>query len=256
MSQEMIRVSGLFKEYPGGVKALQDVAFRVGRGEFVVLLGLSGAGKSTLLRCLNGLVHPDAGKVTVGGLPVNGQGGELRLLRRKVGMIFQQFNLVKRLSVLENVLCGRLGYCGIFSSCCRVFSLEDKRLAWEALERVRLREKASARADQLSGGQQQRVGIARALVQQPEVLLADEPVASLDPKSAKTIMDILTGINQEDGLTVVASLHDVEFALKYAHRIIGLQAGRVVLDKPVDDIQDADLEYLYQEERGRSLEVA
>lgn len=243
----MVRITNLFKEYPGGVKALVDVNLEVQKGEFVALLGLSGAGKSTLLRCINGLVQPTTGEVTVAGLRVNGRSRELRELRRRVAMIFQQFNLVKRLSVLDNVLCGHLSYCGIFSSCCRIFSATDRELAWHALARVGLQDKAFQRADRLSGGQQQRVGIARALVQQPEVLLADEPVASLDPKSSSKVMDILASINREDGLTLLVSLHDVDLALEYASRVVGLRDGRVVLDKPARTVSKADLEWLYMQ---------
>lgn len=243
----MIRITNLSKEYPGGVKALVDVNLEVQKGEFVALLGLSGAGKSTLLRCINGLVQPTTGEVTVAGLRVNGQSRELRELRRRVAMIFQQFNLVKRLTVLDNVLCGRLSYCGIFFSCCRIFSATDRELAWHALARVGLLEKAFQRADQLSGGQQQRVGIARALVQQPEVLLADEPVASLDPKSSRIVMDILASINREYGLTLLISLHDVDLALEYASRVVGLRDGRVVLDKPSRTVSKVDLEWLYKQ---------
>ena len=241
----MIRVTNLCKEYPGGVKALVDINLEVHRGEFVALLGLSGAGKSTLLRCINGLVRPTTGEVTVAGIHVNGRSRDLRKLRRRVSMIFQQFNLVKRLSVLDNVLCGRLSYCNVLLSCCRIFSVTDRELALKALARVGLEDKAFQRADQLSGGQQQRVGIARALLQQPEVLLADEPVASLDPKSSKLVMDTLARINREDGLTILVSLHNVELALEYASRVVGLREGRVVLDKPSRIVNYTELEWLY-----------
>jgi len=242
---KMIRITNLCKEYPGGVKALMDINLEVHKGEFVALLGLSGAGKSTLLRCINGLVQPTAGEITVAGIHVNGRSRDLRKLRRRVAMIFQQFNLVKRLSVLDNVLCGRLSYCNVLLSCCRIFSPTDREFALEALARVGLENKAFQRADQLSGGQQQRVGIARALLQQPEVLMADEPVASLDPKSSKLIMDYLLQINREDELTVLVSLHDVDLALEYSSRVVGLRNGRVVLDKPSRLVNHTDLEWLY-----------
>lgn len=248
-SKTMIKVQDLWKEFPNGVQALHGVSFEVERGEFVALLGLSGAGKSTLLRCINSLIKPTKGEVYVSGIPVGSAGADLRRLRRQLSMIFQQFNLVKRLTVLENVLCGRLSYCNPLSSCCRFFSRADSRMAFEALERVHLTDKANVRADQLSGGQQQRVGIARALVQQPQAILADEPVSSLDPKTSRTIMEILRQINDKDHITVIVSLHDVELALKYAHRVVGLQAGRVILDSPVGDIRDEDLEYLYEQQR-------
>jgi phosphonate transport system ATP-binding protein len=248
-SKTMIKAQDLWKEFPNGVQALQGVSFEVERGEFVALLGLSGAGKSTLLRCINGLIKPTKGEVWINDTPVGDAGADLRALRRQLSMIFQQFNLVKRLTVLENVLCGRLSYCNPLSSCCRFFSRADLHIAFEALERVHLTDKANVRADQLSGGQQQRVGIARALVQQPQAILADEPVSSLDPKTSRNIMEILQQINDTDHITVIASLHDVELALTYAHRVIGLQAGRVVLDSPVEGIRDEDLEYLYEQQR-------
>jgi len=242
----MIKFSGLSKIYPGGVQALQDINMDIQKGEFVVLLGPSGAGKSTLLRCINGLVKPTAGEVQVNGLRVGTENGRsLRGLRRQVGMIFQQFNLVKRLRVLDNVLCGRLSYSPLWKSCCRFFSRQDIDLAMSCLERVGLREKAYQRADQLSGGQQQRVGIARALVQQPKVLLADEPVASLDPNSSRNIMETLWKINRQDGITVIVSLHDVDLGMEYAKRVVGIRDGRMVMDKPVAKVSRKDLEEVY-----------
>ncbi|MGB9858753.1 MAG: phosphonate ABC transporter ATP-binding protein [Moorellaceae bacterium] len=259
----MVSIRNLSKEYRtgrGSVQALSDINLEVQKGEFVALLGLSGAGKSTLLRCINGLVKPTTGEVTVAGFSINSHPKELRELRRRVAIIFQQFNLVKRLTVLDNVLCGRLSYCGVLLSCCRIFSATDRELAYHALARVGLGEKAFQRADQLSGGQQQRVGIARALVQQPEVLLADEPVASLDPESSRRVMDILASLNREEGLTLLISLHDPDLALEYASRIVGLRDGRVVLDKPVRKVSKADVAWLYQQhedaaEWGKMAEV-
>ncbi len=243
----MISITNLSKEYPGGVRALVNVNLEVKKGEFVVLLGLSGSGKSTLLRCVNGLLQPTIGNVTVAGLKVNSRSKDLYKVRRRIGMIFQQFNLVKRLSVLDNVLCGRLAYCSVVHSCFRIFSAADRELAMYALEKVGLQDKAYQRADQLSGGQQQRVGIARALVQQPEVLLADEPTASLDPKSSRMIMEILSRINKEDGLTLLVSMHNVDLGLEYASRVVGLRHGRVVLDKPANDVDRDDLEWIYDQ---------
>jgi phosphonate transport system ATP-binding protein len=242
----VIRITGLYKEYPNGVQALCDVNLEIGKGEFVVLLGPSGAGKSTLLRCINGLVRPTAGQVEVNGVQVGAENGSnLRKLRRQIGMIFQQFNLVKRLRVLDNVLCGRLAYTPLWSSCFRFFSRRDVELAKSCLERVGLIDKAYQRADQLSGGQQQRVGIARALVQQPAVLLADEPVASLDPRSSRTVMETLREINCQDHITVIVSLHDVDLAMEFARRVVGIRDGNVIMDKPVSQVTRKDLEYVY-----------
>jgi len=242
----VINISGLNKDFPGGVRALRGVNLEVQAGEFLLMLGPSGAGKSTLLRCINGLVTPTAGRVELNGTPV-GAGGKtpLREHRKSVGMIFQQFNLVRRLRVLDNVLCGRLYYNPLWSSCFNIFPQRDVQFALSCLDRVGLREKAYQRADTLSGGQQQRVGIARALVQQPQVILADEPVASLDPKSARAVMDILREINQEDGITVIASLHDVDLALEYARRVVGVREGAVVVDKAAVKLTPKDIENIY-----------
>jgi len=240
----MITIRGLSKEYPDGVQALRDVDVRIGRGEFVVVIGPSGAGKSTLLRCINGLVTPSGGTVSIDGIPVR-RTRDLRSIRKNIGMIFQQFNLVSRLSVLNNVICGRLGHGGALTSCLRLFHPRDLELAMLCLQRVGILDKAHQRADQLSGGQQQRVGIARALVQQPNLILADEPVASLDPLSAQRIMDVLRAINTEDGITMLVSLHNLELATRYADRIIGLKEGMVRLDKGITELSDVDIEAVY-----------
>jgi phosphonate transport system ATP-binding protein len=244
----VIKIAGLNKKYSGGVQALRDVNLEINKGEFVVLLGPSGAGKSTLLRCINGLVKPTAGQVWVNGVQVGAESGRsLRRLRRQIGMIFQQFNLVKRLLVLDNVLCGRLAYTTLWGSCCRFFPRRDVELAVSCLERVGLRDKAYQRADQLSGGQQQRVGIARALVQQPAVLLADEPVASLDPRSSRTVMETLWEINRQDHITVIVSLHDVDLAMEFARRVVGIRDGSVVMDKMINQVKRNDLGYIYDD---------
>ena len=236
----MIRVRGLRKEYAGGTVALRDVDLDVARGEFVALIGSSGAGKSTLLRCLNGLVRPTAGAVAIDGEPLSEASGEaLRRIRARIGFVFQQFNLLRRLSVLDNVLVGRLGHVPVMRSLVGWFPAGDVAKARAALERVGLDELAGRRADTLSGGQQQRVAIARALVQEPRVLLADEPMASLDPALSHTVMEILARINREDGLTVVTSLHVLEMATRYAARVVGLSGGRVVYDGPPDGLSDA-----------------
>lgn len=242
----MITIENLSKEFAGGVKALKKVDMEIKRGEFIILLGPSGAGKSTLLRCINGLVKPSSGVVTVNGLDVNGGKKELREVRRQVGMIFQQFNLVKRLTVLDNVLCGSLAANSVFTSCLNIFSDEDRKYALHCLERVGMLEKAPFRADQLSGGQQQRVGIARALVQKPMVFLADEPVASLDPVSSIRVMELLRQINQQDGITVVVSLHDVALAKQFGQRVIGIQDGNVVLDGSINQISEAQIRDIYE----------
>lgn len=242
----MILLDEVSVTYPGGVQALRGASLRIEAGEFVALLGPNGAGKSTLLRVINGLVAPADGVVTVAGQAVRPGRADLRPVRRRVGMVFQHFNLVKRMSVLDNVLCGRLAYLHPLPSALGLFPASDRRLALESLERVGLAEKAYQRADRLSGGQQQRVGIARALVQKPQVILADEPVASLDPVSAKQVMELLTRVNREDGITVVASMHDVDLALRYARRAVGLRDGRIVVDKLVTDLTPADLAAIYQ----------
>jgi phosphonate transport system ATP-binding protein len=240
----MIVIHELRKDYANGTKALRGIDLKIARGQFVVLLGPSGAGKSTLLRCVNGLVRPTGGEVYIEGTAVHGL-KNLEDVRRRVGMIFQQFNLVKRLTVIENVLCGRLAYSNVFASCLKLFTSQDIAYALHCLERVGLAEKAYQRADQLSGGQQQRVGIARALAQSPQAILADEPVASLDPRAADRIMSILREINRQDGITVIVSLHNIELASRYAERIIGICEGRVVLDKQCGALSSWDVEKVY-----------
>jgi len=242
----MIEIKGLYKEYGKGAKALTDINLEIPQGQFAVLLGPSGAGKSTLLRSINGLVKPTAGEIFVQGEPVHDL-RKLENVRRKVGMIFQQFNLVKRLTVIENVLCGRLAHsnCNVWASCLKLFSGQDIDLALHCLERVGLERKAYQRADQLSGGQQQRVGIARALAQCPNIILADEPVASLDPKSAEKVMAALQSIKEQDQITVVVSLHNIELATRYAERIIAIKDGVIVIDKLANMLSTSDIEHIY-----------
>ena len=236
----MIRVRGLRKDYPGGSRALDDVDLDIGPGEFVALIGPSGAGKSTLLRCLNGLVTPTAGRVEVGGVAVTGATPEtLRRVRAGVGFVFQQFNLLRRLSVLENTVLGRLSHSARWRSLVGCFDPADLARARATLARVGLDGLDTRRIDTLSGGQQQRVAIARALVQAPAVILADEPMASLDPSLAHTVMELLRRINHEDGITVIASLHVLELAQAYGQRIIGLHRGRVVHDGPPESLDQA-----------------
>jgi len=237
--------------------ALQPTTLSIERGTFTVILGPSGAGKSTLLRMLNGLETPTAGKVIVQGHQLTSQ--NVRRIRSRTAMVFQQFNLVGRLNVMTNVLTGRLYYRPWWASALYLFRQQDLELAHWSLARVGLTEKAWERADQLSGGQQQRVGVARALVQKPEVILADEPVASLDPVTSEEIMELLLEICRQDGITIVANLHQVSLAVRYADRVIGLNRGRVVFDSSsLDLIQDA-LHRIYQREDGsvdESLELA
>lgn len=240
----MIEINGLYKEYGNATKALNNINFDIPQGQFVVLLGPSGAGKSTLLRCINGLVQATAGEIIVQGDMVSDP-RKLKDIRRKVGMVFQQFNLVKRLTVLENVLCGRLAYTSLWTSCLKLFPKQDIELAMHCLERVGLAHKAYERADQLSGGQQQRVGIARALAQCPSIILADEPVASLDPKSTEKVLNALQTIKEQDHITVIVSLHNIELANRYAERIIGIKNGSMVVDKPINMFNKDDVEIIY-----------
>ena len=247
----MIRVRELFKRYPGGTMGLDGVTLDVGAGEFVALIGSSGAGKSTLLRCLNGLVTPTAGVVSVDGRPVSGASREdLRSVRARVGFVFQQFNLLKRLSVLDNVLVGTLSRVDRWRSLLGRFPAREIERARRSLGRVGLAGLEDRRADTLSGGQQQRVAIARALVQEPRVLLADEPMSSLDPALSRSVMELLQDINREDGLTVIASLHVLDLALTYGTRIIGLRAGRVVHDGPAAALTPAAAAAIFGGEEG------
>jgi phosphonate transport system ATP-binding protein len=227
----MIHIRGLRKTFPPNTVALDGVDLEISPGEFVMVIGQSGAGKSTLLRCVNRLIEPTAGEVALNGFRVTGANAEaLRTVRRQMGMIFQQFNLVKRASVMENVLAGRLGHVPGVPSLFGHFPHQDRELAMACLRLVGLEEFAERRADRLSGGEQQRVAIARALAQEPKVILADEPTASLDPLLTESIMGILQRINRERGLTLVVSQHMLETALNYGTRIVGLRQGRVVFD--------------------------
>lgn len=229
----MLRVEELRKTFEDGTRALDGVSFELKRGEFVAALGASGSGKSTLLRCVNRLVEPTSGRIFFDGQEVTGASpGRLRAMRRRIGMIFQDYNLVKRVSVLTNVLTGRLGYTPALAGCVNYFSEACRDRALDNLERLGLLDKSYQRVETLSGGQQQRVGIARALMQEPVLVLADEPVSSLDPASAKAILDILAEINARDGATVLCNLHQPGLARQYARRIIGLKKGGKVFDGP------------------------
>jgi phosphonate transport system ATP-binding protein len=251
-SSDAIRVTALTKRYPPHVQALGGVSLAVRPGEFVAVLGPSGAGKTTLFRCLTGLTSPDAGAVAVDGRDLTRlRGRALRLARREVALIFQQFNLVRRLTALQNVLAGRLATVSTWRVLLRQFTYADRQLALRGLDTVGLLEKAYVRADQLSGGQQQRVAIARALAQDARVILADEPVASLDPEAAATVLDSLRTAAGA-GVAVVASLHQVHLARAYADRIVALRDGRVVEDAPVGEMDSHALEMIYARNGGES----
>jgi phosphonate transport system ATP-binding protein len=246
--QPIISVRNLTKTYDNGVTALKGVSFDVYPGEFLVIIGLSGSGKSTLLRCLNRLHDPTSGEIIFDGQHVEKvEGRRILDLRKNVAMIFQHFNLIPRHSVLSNVLMGRLGSIGTFSSLLSLFSSEDKKKAREYLRLVGIEAKAQIRADQLSGGQQQRVAIARALTQNPKVLLADEPVASLDPATCHVVMDYLRKVNQELGITMICNLHFLSLVRQYATRVIAMKGGEIVYQGKPSDIDQAWFEKIYGE---------
>ena len=240
-----LSLQNLTKRY-GAKTALNDVTVTIAQGQVVALIGPSGAGKSTLIRCVNRLVDPSAGRVVLGDLDVTTLNARaLRAARRRMGMIFQEFALVERLTVMENVLSGRLGYVGFWRAWFRRFPQRDIDLAFSLLERVGLADFVDQRADRLSGGQRQRVGIARALMQEPDVLLVDEPTASLDPKTARQIMRLITELCAERGLSAVINIHDVPLAKLFVPRIIGLKDGQVVFDGPPDDLTPEMLTRIY-----------
>lgn len=244
-----LSVENLRKVYPDGTRALDGVSFAASPGEVAVVLGANGSGKSTLLRCALGLERATSGTVRVGEIEATALRGEgLRALRRRVGMVFQRFHLVGNLSVFQNVLHGAMGESRNPLAWWAATAPEKSRArAMECLERVGLAEKAGRRADALSGGQQQRVAIARMLMQRPEMVLADEPVASLDPKASREVMDLLVEVARERGLTVVCTLHQLEIAARYADRFIGLRDGRVVLDSSAQEVSGGELEELYRQ---------
>ncbi|OBZ10175.1 MULTISPECIES: phosphonate ABC transporter ATP-binding protein [Bacillales] len=247
----MIELQNVSKRYPNGTKGLDNINLTFAKGEFIVIVGLSGAGKSTLLRSINRLHDISEGDILIDGQSITkAKGKQLRLIRRNIGMIFQSFNLVKRSSVLRNVLAGRVGYHSTLRTLAGRFPEKDMNIAFEALDRVNIVEKAYSRADELSGGQQQRVAIARVLAQEAKMILADEPVASLDPLTTKQVMDDLKKINVELGITTIVNLHYVDLARQYATRIIGLRAGQVVFDGPVAEATDERFAEIY----GRPIE--
>jgi len=248
----MLEISNLTKIYPGNVLALDRVSFTVQPGEFLAVIGLSGSGKSTLLRCINRLVEPTSGQVTWNGVDITqASAEELLRIRRKIGMVFQHFNLVSRSKVITNVLAGRLGYVNPALSLVNRFPRTDVEMALKQLKRVGIADQAHKRADELSGGQQQRVGVARAMMQEPEMVLADEPVASLDPVLAHSIMQHLESINREDGVMVICSLHFLDLVHRYAHRAIALNEGKLMFDGAPKDINDAKFKEIYGQEAER-----
>ncbi len=249
MKGAALRVEHLVKTYPDGTIALRDVSFSVPPGEFLVIIGLSGSGKSTLMRCINRLIEPTSGRIYIDDVDTTTLSpGEMRHVRRRIGMIFQQFNLVKRSSVLTNVLSGRLGYLPATWSLLNYFPRHEVARAAENLERVGIPEKARVRADQLSGGQQQRVGIARALMQEPKLILADEPVASLDPATSHSVLQYIEELNKKDGITVLCALHFLSLARRFGTRIIALRAGELVFDGLPADIDERRFKEIYGEE--------
>ena len=249
MTPKLLSIRNLKKVYPNGSQALKGVSFDVEKGEFLVVIGLSGSGKSTLLRCINRLVEPSSGDVFFDGVNVlQAQPNKIKFIRTQIGMIFQHFNLIPRYSVLSNVLMGQLGRISSWKSIFGFYSSEQKNQALELLSLVGIREKARIRADQLSGGQQQRVAIARALNQNPRVLLADEPVASLDPSTSHSIMDYLKKANQEMGITVICNLHFLSLVRQYATRVIALKEGEIVFQGSPEEINEEWFKRIYGEE--------
>lgn len=249
-NQPIIEARALGKTYPNGCRALDAVSLAFAGDDFVVILGRSGAGKSTLIRLINRLLTPSDGRLFFRGADItHASGARLRRVRGDIGMIFQQFNLVSRLTVLENVLCGRLrfatGPVRSLMQLCRLFTSADRDIAFECLQQVGIEQLALQRADRLSGGQQQRVAIARTLAQEPQVVLADEPIASLDPRSSQIVMDILARVHDERGIPVIVNLHQLEFARDYGRRIIGMADGRLVYDGTGRDLNDESLVQIY-----------
>ena len=246
----MIKFDKVNKFYPNGLHALKNISLEINQGEFVAIIGLSGAGKSTLLRTINRMHDISEGSLTVNGQEGNDlKGKELRKFRRKVGMVFQSFNLVTRTTVINNVLTSRVPDMPLWKSIIGLYSKEDKVIALEALDKVGILDKSYVRADQLSGGQQQRVALARTLAQKPEIILADEPVAALDPITATQVMDDFKKINKELNMSVLINIHHVDLALKYADRVIGIKAGEIVYDGPSTEVDSEVLKQIY----GREL---
>jgi phosphonate transport system ATP-binding protein len=253
MRKSMIEFNHVSKKYPNGFEALKDINLTIEQGEFVAIIGLSGAGKSTLLRTINRMHDITEGSLTVDGTDVMQlRGGELRGFRRKIGMIFQSFNLVTRTRVINNVLMSKVPELSFFRALFGIYPKEDKLNALEALDKVGILDKAFVRADQLSGGQQQRVALARTLAQNPQIILADEPVASLDPVTAKQVMGDFQRINKDMNITILLNIHHVDLALQYASRVVGIRSGAIVYDGPASEVTEEILNEIYE---GKQKEV-
>ncbi len=250
----MLRINGLTKQYKNAPLVLKGVSFEVPKGQIVGLIGPSGAGKSTLIRCINRLIDPSGGEIWLDNTPLSTLSPKnMREQRRHIGMIFQEYALVERLSVMENVLSGRLGYLPFWRTFLRRFPEKEIQMAFALLDRVGLIDHANKRADELSGGQRQRVGIARALMQQPDLLLVDEPTASLDPKTSRQIMRLIQEICLERGLPAIINIHDVPLAMQFTHRIIGLHGGSVVYDGAPEKLDETALTAIYGDENWDTL---
>ena len=251
----MLEIRNLTKIYEDGTLAVDDVSFTVPDGEFLIVIGLSGSGKSTLLRCINRLIDPTEGEIIWNGVDLAKlEGEDLRKARRKIGMVFQHFNLVERSSVMTNIMTGRLGFSKTWPTMLHRFSKKDRDKAWEVLKRMDIEDQAHKAARELSGGQQQRVGISRALMQDPELMLADEPVASLDPVLAHSILQHLEKLNQEDELTIICSLHYLDLVQRYSTSVIGLRDGKLVYQgtrKEIQNMSDSEFKLIYGEEAER-----
>lgn len=251
---ELLQVNNLCKEYTGGTKALDDISFSVDEKEFVTIIGPSGAGKSTLLRCFNKLIDYTDGEIIFDNKVIKDvKKKDLRKLRTNIGMIFQHYNLVDRLSVVENVLHGRLGYKSSIVGAMGIYTEKEKQDAFNILKKLGLEDQAYKRCDQLSGGQKQRVGIARALIQNPKLLLCDEPIASLDPSSSKVIMDQIKKINKEMNITCILNLHQVDVAINYSDRIIGINGGRIVFDGKPSELTKEKVHEIYGSDYGNLI---
>lgn len=245
----MLEIKNLNKVYPNGYHALHDINFSVPQGEFLVVIGLSGSGKSTMLRCINRLHDPSSGEILFNGVDTTKlKGSALRKIRSEIGMIFQHFNLIPRRSVMANVLSGNLSRTGILKSVFGIYSAEEKERAMKYIDIVGLRGKEKNRADNLSGGQQQRVAIARALMQNPKILLADEPVASLDPATSHSVMQYLKKVNEELGVTVICNLHFLSLVRQYAHRVVALKGGKLIYDGKPLEINEEWFKTIYGED--------
>lgn len=246
----MIKFSNVGKQYPNGTVALKNVSLEIKQGEFVAIIGLSGAGKSTLIRLVNKMIDTTSGDLIVNDVLVDQylKGKALRTFRRKIGMVFQSFNLVERTTVLKNVLAAKVADKGFFASFFGYFSKKDHLEALEALNKVGILDKAFIRADQLSGGQMQRVALSRTLAQDPSIILADEPVASLDPVTADMIMTDFKRINEKYNITIIANMHHVDVALKFVNRVIGIRGGEIVFDGPSKDVTEEVLKNIYNRE--------